>query len=318
MSLPTVSILIPVYCVEKYVERCVVSLMEQTYENIEYVFVDDCSPDKSIAIITSLIDRYPKRKEHTILLRHEHNKGLSAARNTAVTNCSGAFVLHVDSDDYLEVTAVEKLVNKQLEGDSDIITGQAMCINKGNSFILERPLFDSHDDFVVDMIRPSIHHTIWGRLIRKSLYLDNSIKAVEGVNIGEDLQVMTQLSFYAQKCESVWDIVYYYDCTNDSSYMSRYDINHFHRLSQDTQSMEIVREFFIGKSDSFQDIAENYLFPYYLTLLRYFGRSGNREEFKRIRQKLFGLRPGNRKMSKRQSIKFSNYQLFRFSELLFK
>lgn len=314
MSLPSISILIPIYSVEKYVERCVVSLMEQSYENLEYVFVDDCSPDNSTAIILSLIDRYPKRKEQTLLLRHEHNKGLSAARNTAIENSSGDFVIHVDSDDYLDIHAVENLVRKQEETDADIVTGQAVCIEAESAWVMERPHFQTREGYIADMIKPSIHHTIWGRLIRKSLYTDYGVKAKEGVNIGEDLQVMSQLAYYAGKVESIWDVVYFYDCTNNLSYMNQFDTRHIKRQLQDTESMEIVRDFFKDKDAPLCDLAEKYLFQYYSNLLRYFGRAGKKEEFIRIRNQMSSLRPQNRKMSKRQAIKYRSYILFRIAD----
>jgi glycosyltransferase involved in cell wall biosynthesis len=316
MSLPKVSILIPVYSVEKYIERCVVSLMEQTYENLEYVFVDDCSPDSSIKRLEEIIIRYPKREGQIKIIHHEINRGLSAARNTAVCNSTGDFILHVDSDDYLDVCAVEHLINRQIETNADIVTGQAICIKKNSSTILERPQFVNHQDFILDMIKPSIHHTIWGRLIRRSLYINHHINAKEGVNIGEDLQVMTQLAYHAAKVESIWDVVYHYDCTNDLSYMNLFDTKHIKRLIQDTESMEVVRDFFKEKDGSFLDFAEKYLSQYYLNLLRYYGRAGMKDDFARIRKRMSDLLPQNRKMPKKQEMKYHSYRLFRIAGLL--
>ena len=174
------------------------------------------------------------------------------------------------------------------------------------------------DDFVKDMIMPSISHTIWGRLIRKSLYTDYGIEAKEGVNIGEDLQAMSKLAYFAQKVETIWDVVYYYDCTNELSYMNQFDTASIRRLVQDTTSMEIVRDFFVGKSDKFQNQAEGYLRDYYLKLLRYYGRSKMKEDFEKIQERLFGLRPQNRKMPKQQEMKFGSYRMFRLVDSILK
>lgn len=78
----SVSVIIPVYKVEKYIERCARSLFEQTLESIEFIFVDDCSPDQSIKILQSVLQEYPHRTPHTKIIRHERNRGLAAARNT--------------------------------------------------------------------------------------------------------------------------------------------------------------------------------------------------------------------------------------------
>ena len=97
-----VSILVPVYGVEKYIERCARSLFEQTYENLEYIFVNDCTPDKSMEILMRVMEDYPNRKGNVRIFHHEHNRGLSAARNTALDAATSPFVTHVDSDDYLD------------------------------------------------------------------------------------------------------------------------------------------------------------------------------------------------------------------------
>ena len=313
-----VSICVPIYNVENYIERCAVSLLGQTYGKIEYVFVNDCSPDKSVEVLSKVMEDYPGKKDFVKIISHEKNRGLAAARNTAVNHSEGDFILHVDSDDYLGIDAVEKLVNKQQETDADIVTGQAVQIEKDKSSVMRRPQFLSQDDFVKEMIVPSISHTIWGRLIRKSLYTDNGIEAKEGVNIGEDLQAMSKLAYYAKKVETIWDVVYYYDCTNELSYMNQFDTASIRRLVQDTTSMEIVRDFFVGKSDKFQNQAEGYLRDYYLKLLRYYGRSKMKEDFEKIQERLFGLRPQNRKMPKQQEMKFGSYRMFRLVDSILK
>ena len=119
--MPKVSVIIPVYGVEKYIERCARSLFEQTLDDIEYLFIDDCTPDKSIEILKSVMDGYPDRKEHVRIIRHDKNRGLGAARNTAVENCQTEFIMHVDSDDSIEKNTVEIIMGKQAEGDYDIV-----------------------------------------------------------------------------------------------------------------------------------------------------------------------------------------------------
>ena len=311
-----VSICVPIYNVEKYIERCAVSLLEQSYGDIEYLFVNDCTPDASVHILKETIERYPSRKNQVKILHHDHNRGLSAVRNTAISNCSGDFVLHVDSDDYLEINAVEKLVEKQKETNADIVSGQVFQISKNKNCILERPQFNNHDDFVEDIIEPSIRHSIWGRLIRRSLYIDNQIVAKEGVDIGEDLQVMTQLAYFAKKTESVWNVVYFYDCTNEFSYMNQFDTKNVKRLAQDAQSMEVVRLFLMGKNSRWVDLSERYLSDYYLNLLRAYSRLGMRDDFVIIQHQLSALQCKNRKLSAIQRLKFCSYRMSRIANLL--
>lgn len=114
--------MVPIYGVEKYIERCARSLFEQTYENLEYIFVDDCTPDKSIEILERVMEDYPNRKEQVRIIRHEHNRGLAAARNTALDAATSPFITHVDSDDYLSLDAIRLFVEKQME------TGRILCL----------------------------------------------------------------------------------------------------------------------------------------------------------------------------------------------
>ena len=112
---PVVSILVPIYGVEKYIARCVESLFGQTYDNIDYVFVDDCTPDNSITVLKNVLSNYPNRKDSVRIIRHKKNQGLAVTRNTAVAVAKGEFLMHVDSDDWIELNTVELCVKKMIE-----------------------------------------------------------------------------------------------------------------------------------------------------------------------------------------------------------
>lgn len=105
-----VSILIPVYGVEKYIERCARSVFEQTYADLEYIFVNDCTQDNSIDVLKRVIDDYPNRKNQVRIIKHKQNGGLSVARNTAFEAASGDYVYFLDSDDELAKDCIEQMV----------------------------------------------------------------------------------------------------------------------------------------------------------------------------------------------------------------
>ena len=96
-----ISILTPIYGVEKYIEQCARSLFEQSYASIEYIFVDDCTPDKSIGILQSLLKEYPERAQQVRIIHHDRNRGVGAARQTALMAATGDYLLFADSDDML-------------------------------------------------------------------------------------------------------------------------------------------------------------------------------------------------------------------------
>ena len=100
--MPKVSVIVPIYEVEKYIERCVRSLFEQTLDDIEYIFVDDCTKDNSITVLERVIKDYPNRKSQITILHHETNKGLPQARKTGLLSARGDYIAHCDSDDWVD------------------------------------------------------------------------------------------------------------------------------------------------------------------------------------------------------------------------
>ena len=114
-----ISVIVPVYSVEEFIERCVRSLFQQTYKEVEYIFVNDHTPDRSMEIIKNCIAEYPHLK--TVLLEHSVNKGLPAARNTGLSVATGKYVFHCDSDDFVEPDMLEKLYQRAEETNADIV-----------------------------------------------------------------------------------------------------------------------------------------------------------------------------------------------------
>ena len=116
-----ISVIVPIYNVKLYIERCVRSLMEQTLENIEFIFVNDCTPDDSMDILHYVLEEYPKRREQIKIIEHETNRGISAVRNTGLKNATGQYIIYCDSDDWVEKNMYEKLLVKALETSADIV-----------------------------------------------------------------------------------------------------------------------------------------------------------------------------------------------------
>ena len=117
-----VSVCIPVYKVEKYIEKCARTLFEQTMtDGIEFIFVNDCTPDKSIDVLEKVLEEYPHRKAQTRIIHHEKNRGPVAARNTAIKNASGNYIICCDSDDWIDLELYETMYRKALETDADVV-----------------------------------------------------------------------------------------------------------------------------------------------------------------------------------------------------
>ena len=241
MNNPIISILVPIYGVEKYIQRCVESLLEQTYRNIEFIFVNDYTKDKSVEILKEIIDSYPNRKSQIKIINHERNRGLAAARNTAVENAHGDFILHVDSDDYVATNIVEKLVKKQVETNADIVcTDLYRCVDQ-NKEEIKYPYDENNESFIRNIFYGKQESWIWGKLIRKRLYVDNAIKVEEGCNMAEDFQVLPRLAYFSNRIAYVKEPLYFYECTNASSYCKK--VNEIQKMQQ-WRSFEINYDFF--------------------------------------------------------------------------
>lgn len=281
-----ITIAIPIYGVERYIERCARCLFEQTYEDIDYIFVDDCSPDGSMDVLERVLADYPERKECVRIVRHDHNRGLSAARNTAVAYCKTDWIMHVDSDDWIEPNTVELLVNKQMETGADIVTGKALRHTQEDDIELVVSDKDDKTLFVLENLGYDFCHTLWNRLIQISLYEDGIIRAEEGTNLGEDWQVMSRLAWNARLVAHLDVVTYHYNCTNAGSYV--YGKNSFNRklFEQDYRSWEIVNNFYKDKDEVYRnklfESGEKLLYRYLNLAVE--GR--DRKAFKDVKNKL--------------------------------
>ena len=258
----------------------------QTYENIEYVFVDDCSPDDSLNILNATILEYPGRKSAVKIVAHECNKGLAEARNTAIRTCSGEFIIHVDSDDYIEINAVEKLVEEQLKTGADIVSSNAIRHYHSSDVEMFFPIYKSKEEAIMDVSRASINHAIWGRLIRKDLYVRNHIEARGGYNQGEDWQVVPQLFYYSNLISKIDAFIYHYNCTNENSYMS----SSFKRTlcDQDLGSMGVVGDFLKAKGLYYKYDYAGVEIKHYYRYLYLSGMCGDKMYFDKMKNIILG------------------------------
>lgn len=180
-----VSVCVPIYGVEQYVEKCVRSLMEQTMKDgIEFIFVNDCTKDKSIEILKKVVSEYPERSNQVKIVNHETNKGLSAARNTGVKSASGDYILFVDSDDELTENAIELLTEPLSDKLYDVVVGNYNLIGNGtyNKLLIDHDLSisDSHEIFNC-FLKKEIYEMAWNKLIRKDFFIKNNLWFIDGL-----------------------------------------------------------------------------------------------------------------------------------------
>ena len=190
---PKVSILVPIYGTEKYIEKCARSLFEQTYDNIEYIFVNDCTKDASVEILKKTIEDYPQRKSQVTIISHNTNRGLAASRLTAFEHSTGAYLWCVDSDDYADVQAVSIIV-PYMERGYDFISFNYYT-NNGNDI----QKFNSKPLTVNNLLTNEIPPSIWKCIARKELYTQNNILPVVGINSSEDYLLTARLLLVSKR-----------------------------------------------------------------------------------------------------------------------
>lgn len=238
-----ISVCVPVYNVEQYIERCAYSLFNQTYDDVEYIFVDDGSTDSSISILKSVIEKFPQRKEQTKIITHPYNKGLSAARKTSILASTGDYISIVDSDDWIEHNMLEVMIKKAIEEDADITTCDLSHeSDKGHLFIensySETPTGYPFDDVITERIG----YTIWNKLYKRSLWLEHDCFSPEGLNYGEDRYSCMRLSFYANKIAHTGVTLYHYYKSNPNSYTAFHTRMHIESMARYWEDMDIFLE----------------------------------------------------------------------------
>lgn len=241
-----VSVVVPVYGTEKYIERCARSLFEQTYDNIEYIFVDDCTPDRSIDILKEEMRHYPQRERNVKIEKNVSNFGLAEVRNVGVSHCQGQFLMHVDSDDWLDTDVIERCVSKQSETDADIIVFDRKLYKNDGIKLVSSPEVSTSKDFTTQMLRRERDISIWGMLIRTSLYKDHDITCRRGINMSEDYQTSPRLAYYAKSVAFVHDTFYNYECRNMKSISATFTSKN---VQQELVTLDVLEEFFSKKEN---------------------------------------------------------------------
>ncbi len=213
-----VTIAVPVYGVESYIGKCAASLFEQTYQDLEFLFVDDCTPDKSVEVIEKILERFPERRSQVRIISQPVNKGCPAARNLAVRLATGEFLFHVDADDYIEPDAVSSLVSEQLATGADLVVANYLIETEDKTTVVRYcDISKNKEEIVKDCLDDKSSQSVWGILIRRALYTDNNIKADESFHVGEDWQVSPLLLYYANKIAYVDKVIYHYQLSRPNS-----------------------------------------------------------------------------------------------------
>lgn len=185
-----ISIIVPVYNTEKYLDRCIQSVLAQTYTNWELLLIDDGSTDSS----GEICDKYAVR-DSRIRVFHKTNEGVSATRNYGVNRIHGEYVIHADSDDWIEPEMLHDMHQKIQDADADLVICdyfEDYTNNLTTQHIVQRPSSNDSQTVLTEMFQ-HLHGSCCNKLIRSQCYKDYNLRFPDHLNMGEDLYVIVAL-----------------------------------------------------------------------------------------------------------------------------
>lgn len=218
---PKISIIITIYNSRRYIGICARSLFEQILDGIEFIFVNDATPDNSMTILKRIIEEYPSREPFIKIIDLEKNGGVSNARRIGIENATGEYVIHTDSDDWVDKDMYERLYQKAKETDADIVGCNFRHEFTDLQYDFHQQYADTIEDNISRLINGRIFPSLCTSLTRRSLIEENSISFPEGLNMGEDLFFNLQLYLHAKKIVSMDWAPYHYRHTDNSSCVKR-------------------------------------------------------------------------------------------------
>lgn len=204
-----VSILMPIYKVEQYIEKTLDSIFTQSYPYMDFVFVNDCSPDNSLQILKDTLANYQIGKDRYTIVNHSRNEGIAVSRTDCIANAKGDYVYFVDSDDWIEKETVEQMVLATKNGTIDIVGCDYM-----KDYLSGKTTY--HHDNYGDSCRKNLYKclnydiatVLWKLLIRRELFAN--FKITPHVDIVEDYIMSVKLYYYANSFVAIPKAFYHY------------------------------------------------------------------------------------------------------------
>lgn len=216
-----VSVIIPAYNVEKYINRCLESIISQTLKDIEIIVVNDGSTDSTLKKIAIFIE-----KDERINLINKDNQGVSSARNDGIKMAKGEYIFYIDGDDFIEENTLEELYNYAIRKDLDVVISDIYIyknkkiINTMKDIEIKNEEVISAKDYLVKYFNNKGTYSVCNKLWKKSLYIDNNVFHPKDISYGEDGCTVPRLIINSNKIGKIKKCFYYY-CMNEESAMHR-------------------------------------------------------------------------------------------------
>ncbi len=268
-----VSVIVPVYGVEKYIERCARSLFGQTMtDRVEFIFINDGTKDRSIELLTDLINEYPRLSSQVTIIHHPHNRGVAAARQTGLEAASGDYILHLDSDDYFEPDMLQAMYDAAIAKNADVVVADIFSSYKDVDKYRTCLLLENKEDILKSLIAPwryglpKVSSSLFNKLTKRSIYNDNNISFIEGINYGEDLIVSIKIIYHAAEITKIDRAFVHYNKLNPTSISHNISAANIRQL---LMAVDTAADFLSAYSTSYNEVFDEMRFKDKLIAIAY-------------------------------------------------
>lgn len=223
------SIIIPIYNVEKFLNKCLSSVLKQIEKDDELILVNDGSTDNSFNICKNIKEVY---KKNNIILINKKNEGVAIARNTGLKKATGEYIFWIDSDDWLDDNCIKFVKNAIEKTKSDIILFDFYNVNKESikpCYIFEKSKRLNKKDILIDVAQDSFSSFLWRTVVRREIY--EEIYFPEGIQMMEDFSIYHLLFHKAKTFYYIREPLYYYRLSNNSLSKKKKDIVSIYNIS---------------------------------------------------------------------------------------
>ncbi|WP_455084918.1 glycosyltransferase family 2 protein [Prevotella pallens] len=217
MESKLVSYIIPIYNVSGYIEKSVGSLLEQSYSNIEYIFINDCSSDDSEIKLRRIIEEFPVRRNKIKVITNEQNLGSATTRNTGLDMARGEYVMFADSDDWISCDYVESMVHKIESGGDDIVYCDYFESYDNREKLINQNYGIDNVECIRSMLGGGLHGSTWNKIYRRSFLLKSKQRFVRGADLFEDVSWNIRLFACTTKISYIPKAFYHYVQYNSNS-----------------------------------------------------------------------------------------------------
>lgn len=257
MPFPAISIIVAVYKAEKYLCRCVDSLLSQTFTDFEILLIDDGSPDRS----GEICDGYAA-KDSRVRVIHKDNGGVSSARQCGIDNAKGEYTIHADPDDWVEPEMLEELYRKAKEEEADMV----ICdfyehLNNQTYKSKNKPSSLDHYTVLCELFQ-QLHGSCWNKLVKRACYSNYDIKFPRNISCEEDLMFNAQILMHPIKVCYLEKAFYHYERTDNPDSLVK---NSVHNKQEFINKIHLILKLF--KDEEFRLIRESSLKRYIIQVL---------------------------------------------------